>query len=470
MRYGFTVIICSLVALALSGCNRADEVLAVYTDGKITRGEFLNWMEMNHYKAESVTKNKKQFMDKLKRMAVDRIAALEARKHGFDRSEHFKVIADMSSEQQLMKHLYKREITEGATFSEPVVRISHIYLRVRDFKVEKNKKVKLTRNEMDLELKKTLSRARSILDKLKSGEKFSDLAKKYSQDFSRKKGGDIGYRIFDMLPPEYSRVVFTLNEDDYAPEPITVYSDKPAPLPNGVYIVMVTDKAELTEDNIEDVIENTVEAQRLKNRLLRRKSQQYVRNLMNRDDVKVQIEKAVSADPGQVLFKIGETVYTVNDLNKRIQLFTSRFRRGSGPVPRVTDQQKMSLAQNILRFELLKREALRKGIDKDPEFLKNAAMRTEFLLAREYMKSMHADAVKVTESEMRAEYEKNREKRYYRMITKGNRREKEIEPFQRVKERIRRILESSKRNMLIEQWKTDILRQYKFTINESELD
>jgi peptidyl-prolyl cis-trans isomerase C len=466
-RVYFVAFIC--MGLFLYGCNRDDDILAVYKDGKITRGEFNEWIEVNHYKRESIEKNKKQVRDKLKKLFIDRIAALEARKIGFDKNEDFRLMHDMSTEQQLMKVLYKREILEGLKFEEPVVKISHIYIKVRDFKIEKNKRVKLSDEEINSEIDKSVSKGRGIIERLNKGEKFELMAKNFSNDFSRRRGGDIGYQIYSMLPPEYARVAFALEEGDYTKEPVKIFSEKPTRLPNGVYIIKVTDKDTLTEKNIEDIITNKVDAKRLKNSLLRRKSQEFLQNLMKAADVEIALDKAVSKNGRDVIFRVGDLVYTVDNLNKRINLFSKRFTRAK-KITSITDNQKRSLAENMLRFELLKREALKKGIDKDPEYIKSVKMRVESLLAREYIKSISSQVVAITESELREEYARNKEKRYYRLIGKGKKREKVVEPFNKVKDRITTVLTNKKKLDLINEWKEKMLKAYQFKINESELD
>ncbi len=465
----FYFVLCICVGLFCSGCNRDSDTLAVYKNGKITRGDFNEWISINHYKRESILENKRQFMDKLKKMAIDRIAVLEAVKNGFDKNEDFKIILGMSTEQQLMKILYQREIIEGMKFEEPVVKISHIYVKVRDFRVEKNKRVKLSDQELSSEFNKSLLKARGILERLKKGEKFELMAKQFSEDFSKRKGGDIGYKISDMLPPAYARVAFTLEEGEYAKEPVKIFSKRPMRLPNGIYIIKVTDKDKLTEKNIDDIISNKVDAKRLKNILLRRKSQEYILNLMKSDDVQIILEKAVSKNGKDVIFRVGDVVYTVDDLNNRINLFSKKFARAR-KVSSITDMQKRSLAENMLRFELLKREALKKGIDKDPEYIKNVKMRGESLLAREYLKTISSYGVEITASELREEYSRNKEKRYYRVIGRGKKREKVVEPFNRVKDRIKKVLTNKKKLELVNKWKADMLQAYQFKIDESELD
>ncbi len=60
----------------------------------------------------------------------------------------------------------------------------------------------------------------SLIKRLDKGEAFTDLAKKYSDDFSSKEGGDIGYTKRGTLDPDYERAAFALDAGDYTKFPI----------------------------------------------------------------------------------------------------------------------------------------------------------------------------------------------------------------------------------------------------------
>lgn len=85
-------------------------------------------------------------------------------------------------------------------------------------------------NETDLEMR---HRGEAILARFHAGEKFEDLAKEYSQDLHRSKGGDWGPTVRSKLIPEFADSVFQLKKGE-ATEPI-VYQ-------HNVYILYVGDR------------------------------------------------------------------------------------------------------------------------------------------------------------------------------------------------------------------------------------
>ncbi len=60
----------------------------------------------------------------------------------------------------------------------------------------------------------------SLIKRLDNGEAFADLAKKYSDDFSGKEGGDIGYTKRGTLDPDYERAAFSLDAGEYTKVPV----------------------------------------------------------------------------------------------------------------------------------------------------------------------------------------------------------------------------------------------------------
>jgi peptidyl-prolyl cis-trans isomerase SurA len=63
-------------------------------------------------------------------------------------------------------------------------------------------------------------KADSLIKRLDKGEGFADLAKKYSDDFSGKEGGDLGYTKRGTLDADYERAAFSLDAGDYTRIPV----------------------------------------------------------------------------------------------------------------------------------------------------------------------------------------------------------------------------------------------------------
>jgi peptidyl-prolyl cis-trans isomerase SurA len=84
--------------------------------------------------------------------------------------------------------------------------------------------------ESDGELK---GKAEAILLRLRSGEKFEDLAKEYSSDSRRAKGGDWGWMKRSDLKPEFSEPLFAVKKGECS---------DPVVLPEGCFLLYADDR------------------------------------------------------------------------------------------------------------------------------------------------------------------------------------------------------------------------------------
>ncbi|ACB76269.1 peptidylprolyl isomerase [Opitutus terrae] len=77
------------------------------------------------------------------------------------------------------------------------------------------------------------AKANLVMARIKAGEKFEDLAREYSQDSRRAKGGDWGWQKRSDLKPEFSEPLFSLKKGEVS-DPII--------LPEGCFILFAEDR------------------------------------------------------------------------------------------------------------------------------------------------------------------------------------------------------------------------------------
>ncbi|MCU0822804.1 MAG: peptidylprolyl isomerase, partial [Spirochaetes bacterium] len=426
--------------LVISGCKRDSDELATYKGGAILRGEFYKWIDAKHLMKDTLIKSKKKQEAKLEKMFIEKISVQKGIEQGLDKTEDFQNRMDLTTEGQLIKRLYEMEISEKTKFKEPAVKLRQIMISIKSSAPQmfqqQNPKDKNTQAPQDVEAEtaKAVEKAKEVIAKLDKGESFEDLAKKYSDHHSKMKGGDTGYNIRSMLPPEVASVAFSLKEGDYSKEPIKT--------PRGIYVIMVDEIEELDEDNINDIIENETQAKMIINRMQGSYSRDFLDSLMNAKDVMKDFDKITGKNKNEVIFKIGEKSYTIADIDKRIETRFAGYREKDAA--QINDERRKSLAMNYFRYELLKREAIKKGIDKDPEYLKRIEVTKNDILANEYMKKTFEDGVTISAEEIKDEYEKNKDKKYYTMVKKGAKRVKQIDPLNKVKDKIEGSLKRKK--------------------------
>lgn len=104
---------------------------------------------------------------------------------------------------------------------------------------------------------KALKTAKNIIKKLDKGEKFSDLAKKYSKDEgTASNGGDLGYFQLNEMVSEFSNAVKDLKKSEYTKEPVkTEY---------GYHIILKTDEKDKEElDDVKEDIKTKLTDQKI---------------------------------------------------------------------------------------------------------------------------------------------------------------------------------------------------------------
>ncbi len=95
--------------------------------------------------------------------------------------------------------------------------------------------------ETDQELR---GKAEAVLNRLKTGEPFEDVAKEVSQDARRSKGGDWGWIKRSDLKPELSDPVFSLKKGD---------TTQPIIMPEGAFVIYVEDRKYAGQQPIDEV-------------------------------------------------------------------------------------------------------------------------------------------------------------------------------------------------------------------------
>jgi parvulin-like peptidyl-prolyl isomerase len=455
-----SIIAISLI-LTVTACKGDSDVLVSFKGGSITRGEFHDWMKSRHLSKESILKKKSNQKIKLKQLATDRIAFLEAEKSGFTKSEDLKELMKLVKN-NFLAGFFVKKIRDSIEFKEEALKLKIIKLTVKNYRIEKKKRITLSKKEVEAEFKKAEEKARGIIAELDQKKSFTELAKKYSDDFSKKNGGDLGYLVQGMREPEVLKAAKALKQGEYTKEPVK--------LRNSLYIVMLDDKKDITNKNISEIIPEKKKAEGLKRRLQMNAARSLEKNLINAPDVKDFTETASYNNPEEVLFSVAGKNFKVSDLGRLLE-FSKKRRAASGRKMKDPDvKRKKHLAKRLLRQELLVKEAEKRGIDKTPEYTLNWKFIKEYTLAGEYKNSITSKGVTVTDEEVKSEYEKNKKRAYTKKSKKGKKMTAAVQPFNDVKERIKLTLHHRKRSRKRSIWERDLLKKYEMKIDASKLE
>jgi peptidyl-prolyl cis-trans isomerase C len=449
------------LALLVSGCKRAGDVLATFSDDKITRGEFYNWMEFRNMAKEAVLKNKSQQKSQLEQLVTEKLTVREAKKTGFEKDKDYQFLQNFFRQNFYAQYMSKTASTNNE-YKENAVKIKVIKLLVKNYKIVNNRRQDLAGAELESAFAEKVEKAKSIIAELSKGASFDELAKKYSDDFSKRKGGDIGYIIDGMRNEVFTKPVFTLKKGEFTKEPIRDG--------NAVYIVLVDDIVAVTAAEIENVIKDKGQQPAIKRRLLYNSTNKLQENLLKGNDVVSYIDKVNFNNPAALVYKVGEKEFKVSDMDRLVDYIGKRKKRMGFQDKGATVEDKKKIAKDILQKEVLMREAIRRGFEKDEKFKKDLQFTLDYYLSGIYQSEAVVGNAAVTWKEVREYYTKNLEKMFTRNIKEGNKTVKQPVSFDSVRVSIEQRLLNMKRSEKIKAWVDDLLRKNNFKINESELE
>ena len=121
-----------------------------------------------------------------------------------------------------------------------------------------------------------------------------------------------------------------------------------------------------------------------------------------------------SGNPAAVVFTAGDVTFTAGDLTARVAKMRGIMSEG----PAAGDAaSRETIAREYFSDTLLVAEAARRGLDRDPEYLKRIAEARETYLAGDYIEYASGGNIGVTPAEVRKEYDTFKASRYYSIVS-----------------------------------------------------
>ena len=215
-----------------------ETILASFSGQTITLGEFDQlWEEVpEEYKLQL---DKSMLLDQ---MISEKLLIQEAKNMGLEEDNDVLEQIKKMTEQILVQVLIEREILDKVNINDQEV--SEYY--------EQNKESFTEKEQVYLYniLLETEEEAQDVLEQLKAGGDFSEIAKEKSTGPSAAQGGDLGYLTKGTIIPEIEEVVFTLEVEELSE---VVKSDY------GFHILKITEKKPETVRTLEEVKEEIIQ-------------------------------------------------------------------------------------------------------------------------------------------------------------------------------------------------------------------
>ena len=202
----------------------------------------------------------------------------EALKKGLDKTPEFQKKVEEFKKVTLVTELFEKDVMAKAKVSDQ---------EVKDYYDQhKEEFAPTTQIKASHILVKTEDEAKKVMERLKKGEKFADVAKAVSIDKgSAINGGDLGYFSKGQMVPEFENAASSMNIGDVSSEPVRTQF--------GYHIIKVTDKKKgsvIEFEKIKDMI-----SQKLTGGKQKEAFDQYIAEL--KKNYKVEINKEAIAKP-----------------------------------------------------------------------------------------------------------------------------------------------------------------------------
>ncbi len=210
--FGSRIVLGIAIALSLVGCKKIDKPVARVGNSSITQSQF----EETYMKQRSITagleaplSDKKKVLDE---MISHRLQVLAAKSQGLDRDPQFQKKIKLFRDQTLFWAVMEADVVPQVIPENQIRNIwkhSNIDLKLRHILLRLP--AKAPKKQVD----STMALAQRLVQQIRSGADFGELAKKYSSDkATADRGGALGYIKWRQLDPAVREVVFRLKRYD----------------------------------------------------------------------------------------------------------------------------------------------------------------------------------------------------------------------------------------------------------------
>lgn len=230
-----------LSAILLVSCGNSD-YLAKVGDKKISLEEFSSFLEFkgvrnaDKQQQENLLKTYAQdiaLYQSIKKSGVDEDGLLQIEVENFKRnlliSRYFEKLLAEKVTDDAVKNYYANHASD---YEEERARFAHILVRTNSGMTE-------------AEQQHAKSKVFEAYSALKAGDDFAEVAQKYSNDtISAKKGGDLGWVKRGAISPVFSKIAFSLTNEQYS---------EPFQTEFGFHIVKLLEPSRIIKTSFNDV-------------------------------------------------------------------------------------------------------------------------------------------------------------------------------------------------------------------------
>jgi parvulin-like peptidyl-prolyl isomerase len=369
--------------LTVIGCGSSGTKTVVSVgDYDITTQEFSDFFQSAAFPFASAQDEFDKSREVLDSMIVNRLLVQAAYEKNIDKLEELNRVVLANKDKFLLDVLYKKYVSDKAVVTDA---------EIKDFYDKLSYKVRASHI-----LVKDVDTAQALLERIQAGENFEKLAYDYSMDPSAKRNrGDLGYFLWGALVDEFQQVAFAMEPGEVSQPVETAY---------GFHIIKLVDRLPNDQRGEFESMKSDLKRQ-LGNKKRLELMQDYFAGIAEKYTITIDtttcsylLRKRESLYPPQLLQTLPKGDFDVEQLDRNErELVLATWDGGQMTIIEYLEKAKQipneikpgfdnydSLAVTVFelkKLEILTYEALREGLDKDPEYVRKVRLFKELSMA-----------------------------------------------------------------------------------------
>ncbi len=209
--------------------------VATFEGGSISKSEYNSFIEMMSSQGRAAPTSVDEATQMVQELALQKMLVSVAEKKDLDKKEDF--INQMGFiKTSMLAQAAVRDYVDNTPIPEAQLKAEY------DKQIASSDKIEYRASHI---LVDTLDEAKKVLEEMKGGAKFEDLAKKYSKDGSATNGGDLDWFPAQGMVAPFSEAVKSMKKGEVSAAPVQTQF--------GFHIIRLDDTRETVQPKFEDV-------------------------------------------------------------------------------------------------------------------------------------------------------------------------------------------------------------------------
>jgi len=352
---------------------------------------------------------------------------------------------------------YRDVIIKNIKFNKLGLKVGHIFFRFNTLVKKDKREIKF----LNVKQKAIYQKASKLYRQLKAGAAFENLARKYSDEYTKSQGGLVGWLVDSSFGDKYWQNVKKVGLGGFS---------EPFILNNGVYIVKVYEKKRVTPNNFEDLLHSRF-AYSLRMEYEKKAKNDVLKRLYRERDVLINKRVLMGKMKNGLVARVGKFRVMKPEFENQFGQFIKGHKIGSFSKEKQLVWRMRFLKKFYTAPALIIRDSLRKKLDLTDEY-KKAVKANSFVRSRVLFLEMKDYIIKTLVDKQGVKglkffYDKFKVEKYYTLKKISEKEAKKLDSKLVVKKKekyFKKVI--SKWGKLSVKNKTQLLGDYRFFLYE----